>query len=89
MVENIFKHGYISAGENDPVSIEIRVEEHFVGIYTNNSIGRSPTGKSNQTGLKNMKERLYFAYGKDFSLSYGTKGNRFEVSLEIPVSAYS
>jgi len=86
LVENVFKHGYLTSDEKDRAEIILAIDGEILRIETNNSIGRLQTLMSNKTGLKNVDERLGFAYGKNYAFSHEAKGNKFSVRLSIAIS---
>ncbi|WP_162796358.1 sensor histidine kinase [Pedobacter namyangjuensis] len=86
LVENVFKHGYLTSDEKDRAEIILAIDGEVLRIETNNSIGRLQTLMSNKTGLKNVDERLGFAYGKNYAFSHEAKGNKFSVRLSIAIS---
>lgn len=81
-VENIFKHGAVHLKEY-PAKIRLTVTNGTIQFETfnkkKNSIQESCTG----IGLKNIRKRLEYTYGKNFSLNTNDNGNFYTVSLVI------
>lgn len=86
LVENVFKHGYLTSNEKDLAEIKLSIDNEVLTITTTNTIGRLQTLMSNKTGLKNVDERLGFAYGKNYAFNHEAKGSKFLVVLSIPIS---
>ncbi|WP_442591399.1 sensor histidine kinase [Pedobacter sp. AW31-3R] len=62
LVENIFKHGDLS--KNGPGAfIRMWIKDEFFHIQTKNQPNRIPDTSGSKNGLKNIKNRLFYAYG--------------------------
>lgn len=85
LVENIFKHGNLS-DPNHRALIAVYVENDYLLIRTENLINNSPQIPPSNFGLKNISERLHFAYRQDVDFSYHqAENNYFKVKLSIPL----
>jgi sensor histidine kinase YesM len=86
LVENIFKHGDLSE-PNDMALISVSVKNKVLYIKTDNLINQNKSLNSNYSGLKNIKERLHYAYGDQANFTYTTDNrNHFLIDLTIKLS---
>ncbi len=69
LVENIFKHGDTTEAETG-IQIVVTIEGDRLLIETLNAIGSSHKQNSSRAGLKNIEERLNFAYGEAATCSF-------------------
>lgn len=89
LVENMFKHGNLSQSSS-PACIRLDLKGDFLYIYTANLINHEVNLKGNNSGLKNIKQRLDHAYGNHALCFYRkTENNHFEVKIEIPIKLFS
>jgi len=83
LVENIFKHGELSA-ESNPAEVSLKIEQDHLIIETSNLIKAIKNTSGLSSGIENIKKRLDYAYGENASFNYfsDTK-NYFKVILKI------
>lgn len=84
LVENIFKHGDVS-DQDVGIFISVRTENQFLILETLNAINHRPKPTSLNSGLKNVKERLNFAYGTDATACFETVQNTFVSKIVVPL----
>ncbi|WP_165456479.1 sensor histidine kinase [Pedobacter kyonggii] len=86
LVENIFKHGDVGHALHE-IRIIAVVEDGELVIETSNAVNliRSGAGGTN-AGLKNIGQRLRFAYGNDIGFHFGREGELFVTRIAVPVS---
>ncbi|MFC3561120.1 sensor histidine kinase [Pedobacter jamesrossensis] len=86
LVENIFKHGNV-ADEQVGVQVYVAVEHDHLVIETFNALNIGFKSNSNHSGLRNINERLRFAYGQQVKTSFGIEGNIFNAKIMVPVQS--
>jgi hypothetical protein len=85
LVENIFKHGVDKTIEHNEAWIELEQEPAALRFMTVNHINTSSRRGSPGVGLSNLRKRLNILYGQDHLLETCTKGNKFTVTMKIPI----
>ena len=85
LVENIFKHGVDKTKEHNEAWIELEQEPGAIRFITINDINPASGKESSGVGLSNLRKRLNILYGKDHLLETCSKGNKFTVTMRIPV----
>jgi len=87
LVENIFKHGNVS-DQKTGIFISTRIENHNLVIETRNARNlRNEFANSTHSGIRNIKERLKFAYGTGVKASFEARDNIFDANIQIPIQA--
>lgn len=84
-IENAFKHG-ISYSSPSGVDISLAVINDGITFTCSNTIHPGHSGKAEGIGLQNVTQRLELIYGHRFHLSAAPEGNRYNVTLTIPVN---
>ena len=69
LTENILKHGKLD-DPNTPATIQINYKNSVLHIETANKESRNSSIPSHGIGLKNIKERLFLAYGESATFNY-------------------
>jgi sensor histidine kinase YesM len=82
LVENLFKHGNLLDPAR-PASIEIITSKDALIFRTRNLKGDKLKGKREQTGLKNVEQRLEKSYNGNYSFSHKYYNNFFHTELKI------
>lgn len=85
-VENSFKHGMGSSGEDGWIQIALVLEGRHLRFRVANSKGMtrvSPKGVSSGIGLENVRKRLAHLYPERHILEIADEQDRFEVVLTI------
>ncbi|WP_084153154.1 sensor histidine kinase [Pedobacter jeongneungensis] len=86
LVENVFKHGNVSNQEIG-IYISARIEESNIVLETINALNLKPKSSTSlNSGLKNIRERLHFAYGHEVNASFRTVGDTFVSKIAIPLN---
>lgn len=85
LVENIFKHGNVADTETG-IFISVRIEEENLVLETLNALNIQRNANSTHSGLKNIQQRLEFAYGKDISCRFSESAGKFQALITIPLS---
>lgn len=88
LVENIFKHGDLS-NPNHPATVSLLINDQMLTIQTNNLICRQESNISNQSGLKNIHQRLIYAYGDRVVFSHNIENEYFNVIICVPLEILS
>ena len=83
-VENAFKHG-VSYNASSYINIDIKCEGGYVIGYFENSISEKSRNVKPGIGLENVSKRLDLIYGSDYDLNVENDGQRYCVTLKIPV----
>ncbi|TDO22352.1 sensor histidine kinase [Pedobacter duraquae] len=86
LVENIFKHGYLGSTGLEIATIHVGIIDGRLHIRTRNAINEVNSRPGMGTGLKNVSNRLLFAYGKNVTYSYARLGTNFHVEVSVPIS---
>lgn len=84
LVENIFKHGHVADRETGVV-VYAAVEDGKLVLETLNALNLGSKGYSTHSGLKNITERLKFAYGKQVQSRFEAEGNLFRARITVPL----
>ena len=84
LVENIFKHGNVSP-DSAEIQISAVVENEELVIETSNGVNLRPKPASSGAGLRNIRDRLRFAYGADVNFQSKLVGDLFKVRIAIPL----
>ena len=85
LAENIFKHADIY-NEQEPAYLHLKVADGIFKLDTANRLALQKASSSNQSGLANIKRRLFYAYGDAASFTYHTSHTHFTLSIKVPVS---
>jgi LytS/YehU family sensor histidine kinase len=86
MVENCFKHGLKSMLDECWIRIDISIQEDWVMIKVENSIGSQSNGNGqnrNGIGLENIKRRLEIIYREDYEFRTLSQGISFFCILKV------
>ncbi|WP_316738423.1 sensor histidine kinase [Pedobacter aquatilis] len=86
LVENIFKHGNI-ANADIGIQVFVGLESDKLIIETLNALNSNPRKDSSRAGLKNVRERLNFAYENQAECTFNSDGEVFHTRISIPRSA--
>ena len=79
-VENAFKHGDI---QNSPIIISIKNIGTEIHFHQKNKISNAKKDVTSGIGIKNVKQRLEFIYGKNHSLKIDSEKEFYELNLII------
>jgi two-component system LytT family sensor kinase len=85
LVENIFKHGDVGHALHE-IRITAIVEDGKLVIETSNAVNLRAGAASTNAGLKNIRERLRFAYGGDIAFYFAREGELFVTKIAVPVN---
>ena len=80
LVENAFKHG----NREQPFLFDLELANNQITFRVENTIGEKPADPGAGVGLPNLKERLFYAYGKKCTFEEGQQGNKYKTLLVIP-----
>lgn len=80
LVENAFKHG----NREQPFLFDLELANNQITFRVENTIGEKPADSGAGVGLPNLKERLFYAYGKKCTFEEGQQGNKYKTLLVIP-----
>jgi two-component system, LytTR family, sensor kinase len=79
-VENIFKHGDVTAA---PVQLQLFADRQYVRFYCRNAVTRNTPSTKGGIGLKNVQRRLQLLYPQQHQLSINNEPDFFTVQLDI------
>jgi len=82
IVENAFKHGDLQKTDF-PIEIKLTVEHKRLFFYCRNKKKTGPKEISTGLGLDNIRNRLDFAYGKNYSLLIKDEAEFYTTELTI------
>ncbi|WDF80755.1 histidine kinase [Mucilaginibacter sp. KACC 22773] len=84
LVENVFKHGDL---RDYPATIKLVLNQpgKLKFLTSNRSKAKIPFARLRSTGLENIRIRLDFTYGPDYTLSTREDDGFFEAELNIPL----
>lgn len=82
VVENAFKHGDLQHKEY-PIIIRLSVEHNRLYFYCRNKKKRGPKEISTGLGLDNIRNRLDYAYGKNYKLDIKDEDKFYTTELTI------
>jgi sensor histidine kinase YesM len=85
LVENIFKHGNVTDTQIG-IFISVRIENEQLVIETLNALNIQSHRNSTRSGLKNIRQRLQFAYGKDIDCNFTEAEGAFRAIVSIPLN---
>lgn len=86
LIENAFKYG-ISMDEPCFVYIKITIAGNKLIVVINNSIVKGPIKiKGNNTGIKNVTERLKLLYTHNYDFAQNTDGNTYQTNLQLALN---
>ncbi|RNL54173.1 LytS family sensor histidine kinase [Pedobacter jejuensis] len=87
VLENMIKHGDLS-GSAGHSSLDIFIDDNNLIIASRNKILSTPPSYGLSSGLDNIKNRLAFAYGNDYSLEHFIdEDNYFELTIKVRITA--
>jgi two-component system LytT family sensor kinase len=82
IVENAFKHGDLQKTDF-PIDIKLTVAHKRLNFYCRNKKKTGPKEISTGLGLDNIRNRLDFAYGKNYSLAIKDEAEFYTTELTI------
>lgn len=82
IVENAFKHGDLQK-PGYPIDIKLNVEQNRLFFYCRNKKKSGPKEISTGLGLDNIRNRLDFAYGKNYRLLIKDEADFYTTELTI------
>ena len=82
IVENAFKHGDLQKADQ-PITIKLVIEHNHLYFYCRNKKKTGPKEISTGLGLDNIRNRLDFAYGKDYKLLIKDEAEFYTTELTI------
>ncbi len=82
IVENAFKHGDLQKPEY-PIDIKLDIDHHHLIFYCRNKKKSGPKEISTGLGLDNIRNRLDYAYGKNYSLLIKDEAEFYTTTLTI------
>ncbi|MEO7767687.1 MAG: histidine kinase [Ferruginibacter sp.] len=82
VVENAFKHGDLQRIEY-PIEVKLNVEHNRLYFYCHNKKKTGPKEISTGLGLDNIRNRLDFAYGKNYQLLIKDEAEFYTTELTI------
>ena len=101
LIENAVKHAFEGTGENQKITVSIKIEEGVISVSVDdNGIGISPerlkeieqgmnnfnTNSYKNVGLKNVNRRIKLIYGENYGLSVESKeGEGTRFNFTYPV----
>jgi two-component system LytT family sensor kinase len=89
LTENILKHGQLNDPDK-PAEIKITCENSVLRIETSNQQAINSKIPSHGIGLKNIRERLFLAYGETATFDYNLDSQRyFHTTIEVQIYSNS
>lgn len=85
LVENLFKHGNL-LDPSRPALIELGASADRITFHTRNLIKDKLKSKREQTGLRNIEQRLAKSYPGQYLFSFGSDNGFFHTQLSIFIS---
>jgi sensor histidine kinase YesM len=82
IVENAFKHGDLQRPEF-PIEIRLTIDNRHLIFYCRNKKKSGPKEISTGLGLDNIRNRLDYAYGKEYSLLIKDEAELYTTTLTI------
>jgi two-component system LytT family sensor kinase len=82
VVENAFKHGDLQCIEH-PIEIKLILEHNQLYFYCHNKKKTGPKEMSTGLGLDNIRNRLDFAYGRNYKLQVREDAEFYTTELTI------
>ncbi|UYQ91460.1 histidine kinase [Chitinophaga horti] len=80
LVENIFKHGDVTAS---PVMLQLHADRGLLHFYCRNAVSKSQPVIADGIGLKNIRRRLQLLYPGEHSLHIQPEAGFFTVQLKV------
>ena len=85
LVENAVKHGIAPNSEAGEIRIKaLKINDTKWQLTVGNSINKTSTALSTNTGLKNVKQRISLMFADKCDLQQTSKHDYFEVTMELP-----
>lgn len=86
LVENVFKHGIDKLRKDNFINLSVLVNQNCLEVTVENLLlSAAGTPVTTETGLKNLRSRLFLLYGTGYTLQAGEAGNLFVAQLSIPL----
>ena len=82
VVENAFKHGDLQRIEH-PIIIRLTTQHKRLNFYCRNKKKTGPKEISTGLGLDNIRNRLDYAYGKNYNLAIKDEADFYTTELTI------
>lgn len=86
LVENIFKHGVDKSVAQNDVVITLEQQDGYLHFITRNTHYNLENNGKGGLGLTNLRKRLTFLYGNDFTLTTEKTDHCFTATLKFPVA---
>jgi two-component system, LytTR family, sensor histidine kinase AlgZ len=86
LVENAVAHGIANLVEGGWIKLEAHCHDGYLAIVVENSFDPdAPPRRRSGVGLVNVRQRLEARFGNESSFSATTTGDRFRVTISLPV----
>lgn len=85
LIENAIKHGVVK-DSNHPIKINLRTNTEHLEISVSNKINQHQKDETSGIGLTNLKKRLNYYFGNNYSFEIKNDYVTFHIYLKIPLN---
>ena len=85
LIENAIKHGVVK-DINHPIKINLKTNSEHLEISVSNKINQHQKDETSGIGLTNLKKRLNYYFGNNYSFEIKNDYETFHIYLKIPLN---
>ena len=85
-IENALKHGVVKEKDH-PIIINLKTDASFLEISVSNKINQHQKDETSGIGLANLKKRLNYYFGNNYTFEIKNDYETFHIYLKIPFDA--
>ncbi|MGV0938590.1 sensor histidine kinase [Empedobacter falsenii] len=85
LIENAIKHGVVK-DINHPIKINLRTNTEHLEISVSNKINQHQKDETSGIGLTNLKKRLNYYFGNNYTFEIKNDYETFHIYLKIPLN---
>lgn len=85
-IENALKHGVVKEKDH-PIKISLKTDATFLEISVSNKINQHQKDETSGIGLVNLKKRLNYYFGNNYTFEIRNDHETFHIYLKIPFDA--
>ena len=85
LIENAIKHGVVK-DINFPIKINLKTNSEYLEISVSNKINQHQKDETSGIGLTNLKKRLNYYFGNNYTFEIKNDYETFHIYLKIPLN---
>ena len=85
LIENAIKHGVVK-DINHPIKINLKTNSEYLEISVSNKINQHQKDETSGIGLTNLKKRLNYYFGNNYTFEIKNDYETFHIYLKIPLN---